>query len=261
MNESWGPQQQELIRSGGRIAAIRSAPWTVRAGSALLVADALIRTVVHPQPADILRLPISIGFVALILAGLRFAWIWAIVLAVGDVVFAFAPPGTAWGAIAAALAIAFFLLPPSRRYFRPGRAWLPRRLEHMPHETWKKGGIRQAALETRVPERLVPRPARAFFVACRGRGNLSTFSHCFHREYVIAATDDGAVVLALRRPAIFRATIARTVSDLRADDPALGWDDEAFLVDGRYYRPIRGHEGDADEVARRLQFNREKRAA
>jgi hypothetical protein len=223
----------------------------------LLLADQVARSIIDPRVVPLVLLPFGLLITAMVLAGIRVIWQVALVLAAGDVVFAFAPDNAIWSAALGASALILLLLPPSRRYFRPGRTWLPRRLEEMSYEDWERGGLRYLRLKERLPSYLAPRPVRAFFVACRGRGRLSTFSHLFRREYVIAATDDGVIVVRMRRPAIVSARFTGLVAELRSDDPRVGWDDEAFIICGRDYRPIQHHEEAADDVARWLRFAQE----
>jgi hypothetical protein len=257
MMDTWGPDGQELIAPGNMLAAIRSAPWAVWAGAVLLVAQWVVGSALEPRISSLILLPVGVLFPAAVLAGIRVLWQVAIVLEIGSVFFAFAPHNSIWAAAVGAGALVFLLLSSSRRYFRPGRMWLPRRVRGMSYDDWEKGARRYLALKEAVPRYVAPREVMAFFVACRGRGRLSTLSPVFRREYVIAATDDGLVVLRMHRPAIVRSTFTGIVSELRADDPALSWDAEAFVVDGRDYRPIQHHERDADQVAQWLHLARE----
>jgi hypothetical protein len=257
MDEAWGPEGQELITRGNRLAAIRSAPWTVRSGAALLLTQQVAWSILHPRVIPLILLPFEFLFAAMIVAGIRAIWQVALVLAVGDILFAFAPHDTVWDAALGAGALILLLLPTSRRYFRPGRTWLPQRLEGMSYEDYERGGLRYLRLKARLPNYLEPRPVRAFFVACRGRGHLSTFSHIFRREYAIAATDEGVVVVRIRRPAIVSTRLDEIVAELQAGDPQLTTDDDAFVIAGRDYRPIQHHEKAADEVARWLRPARE----
>lgn len=256
MSEAWGPEGQELVRRGNRLAAIRSAPWSVWLGTALLLAQQVAESVLDPRVLWLALLPFWCLFAAMVLAGMRVLWQLALVISAADVVFVFAPGNAYWGAILGAGACVLLLLPSSRRYFRPGRTWLPRRLEDLTYADWERGGLRYLKLRERLPLYLAPRQVRAFFVACRGHGRLSTFSHMFRREYAVAATDRGVVVVRMRRPAIVSATLSGMVAELAADDPQLTWTDGAFVIAGRDYRPIRHHEAAADEVALWLGLTR-----
>ena len=256
MKEGWGPDGQELVLRGNRLAAIRSAPWTVWAGTGLLLAQDVAWLILEPRIGSLVLLPFAFLFAAMVLAGIRVLWQIALVLAVGSIILAFAPNNPIWNPLVGAGALALLLLPSSRRYFQPGRAWLPRRLEGMSYEDWRRGALRHLKLKEKLPRYLAPRQVKAFFVGCRGRGRLSTFSHVFRREYVIAATDEGVVVARMRRPAIVSARFTGIVADLQADDPGLTWGDQAFVIAGRDYRPIRHHESSADDVVRWLQLAR-----
>jgi hypothetical protein len=119
-----------------------------------------------------------------------------------------------------------------------------------PISDWQKGGLRYTKLTERVPEFLAPATAHAFFVAVRNRGGLFRLVNPFtvlQREYVIAATTDGIVVLKLRRPGVFRATIAGKVYEGPGEDVA--WHDGTFEVAGSGYQPIAFHSDDAERVA------------
>jgi hypothetical protein len=259
MDEAWGPEGQELLTRGNRLAAIRSAPWSVWLGTALLLAQQVAWSILDPRVISLVLLAFGFLFAAMVLGGIRVIWQMALVLAAGDVVFAFAPDNGVWDAVLGAGAFMLLVLPSSRRYFQPGRTWLPRRLEGMRYEDWERGGLRYLRLKERLPRYLAPRQVRAFFVACRGRGHLSAFSHLFRREYVIAATDRGVVVARIRRPAIVSARFSGIVAELGADDPQLIWNDQALVIAGGEYRPIQHHESAADEVALWLRSAREDR--
>lgn len=63
---------------------------------------------------------------------------------------------------------------------------------------WQKGGLRYAKLKRVVPEFLAPVRLDAFFVAVRSRGGRFRLFNPFtplQREYVIAATNENAIVL------------------------------------------------------------------
>ncbi|HVV50263.1 MAG TPA: hypothetical protein VHO06_11430 [Polyangia bacterium] len=251
-----GPEGEELITRGNRLAAIRSAPWTVRAGTALLLADQVPRAIADPRIVPLILFPFGFVFSAMVLAGIRVIWQVALIFTAGDVVFAYALDNATWDAVLGAVTFVLLLLPSSRRYFQPGRKWLSPSLEGMSYEDWERGGLRHLRLKERLPNYLEPRSVRAFFVACRGGGRLSILSYVFRREYAVAATDEGVVVVRIRRPPIVSARLTGIVAELRADDPQLAWDDETFVVAGRDYRPIRHHEAAADEVAHWLTFRR-----
>jgi hypothetical protein len=240
---TWGPDGQELLGRGGWIEAFRSAPWTVWVGTGLLLADQILDLAHRPRPGAVVMVPVTLLTVGMVLGGIRLAWQWALVLAAGYVVFALAPPNTIVGAVVALTSLPFLLAPGSRRYFRPGRIWLPPRLAEMDHEDWEKGGIRQLALKERVPAYLAPRAVPVFFVACRGRRRASAFGQVVRRHHVFAVAGADLVVLRLGRPSLVSARIVATVADLPLDDPQIDWDDDAFRIEGRDYRPIRGRAG------------------
>ncbi len=121
-----------------------------------------------------------------------------------------------------------------------------------PISDWQKGGLRYTKLAERVPEFLAPAMVHAFFVGVRSRGGLFRLINPFtvlQREYVIAATTDGIVVLKLRRPGVFRATIASKVYEGSGEDPGPAWDGGTFEVGGTAYQPIAFHSDDAERVA------------
>lgn len=117
---------------------------------------------------------------------------------------------------------------------------------------WQRGGIRYLKLKEIVPEFLKPAEVQAFFIAVRSHGGIFRLINPFtpmQREYVIAATDDGVVVLQLRRPGVFRASIAGVVYRASADEATAKWQDGKFAVGGVAYHPIAFHHEDAERVA------------
>jgi hypothetical protein len=120
---------------------------------------------------------------------------------------------------------------------------------------WKKGGLRYQKLQEKVPAFLAPTQLLGFFVAVRKRGGkarlLNPFTP-FQREYVIAATNDGVAVLRLRRPGVFRASIAETVYQAPAREADVDWRDGKFVVGRTKYQPIAFHQEDAERVAQML---------
>jgi hypothetical protein len=120
-------------------------------------------------------------------------------------------------------------------------------------DTWKKGGVRQAALEAEVPELLAPAHVRGFFVATKHRRilGISTFNPLtyFRREYVVVATDTGLSIIRLKRPPIFRSSLDSVERDLARGDSRVSWKGNKLLVDGVTYFPIPFHGEDAAAVA------------
>ena len=117
---------------------------------------------------------------------------------------------------------------------------------------WQKGGLRYAKLTKIVPEFLAPDPVRAFFVGVKGSGRfrlVNPFSP-LQREYVIAATADELVVLRLRRPGVFRASIAGVAYRAKSEEIDLQWENGELVVDDVSYRPVSFHGEDAEQVAR-----------
>lgn len=117
---------------------------------------------------------------------------------------------------------------------------------------WEKGGLRYQKLKKLVPAFLAPADVEAFFVGVRGRGGMPRLANPFtplQREYVIAATSDGVVVLRLRLPGVFRASIAGVAHWAPRDGANVQWQDGQLIVDGDSYGPIAFHEEDAERVA------------
>jgi len=132
-------------------------------------------------------------------------------------------------------------------------------------DTWKKGGFRQSALEAAVPEYLAPARIGPFFVATEKRrifpwSSLNPLA-LFRREFVLVIADDKLLVLGLKRPAIFRATIAYVESETALPAPTLDWSGGSFRVDSKRYFPIPFHDEDAARVASRCQPPRDRAAA
>jgi hypothetical protein len=120
---------------------------------------------------------------------------------------------------------------------------------------WQRGGVRYLKLKEIVPEFLKPSPVQKFFVAVRGHGGLFRLINPLsplQREYVIALTDDELVVLRLRRPGVFRASIARVDYRTSLDEAAVEWRDGIFAVGHVAYHPIAFHNEDAEEVVQLL---------
>ncbi|MBS1878607.1 MAG: hypothetical protein JST31_03745 [Actinobacteria bacterium] len=121
---------------------------------------------------------------------------------------------------------------------------------------WQKGGVPYAKLRRIVPEYLNPQEVDAFFVAVNrggGRARLVNPFTPFQREYVLVATGAGnLVVLALRRPGVFRASIKGIVFDGSSKDAELRWRDGTLFVNRMPYEPISFHEEDAQKVAEGL---------
>lgn len=120
---------------------------------------------------------------------------------------------------------------------------------------WKKGGLRYAKLQELVPAFLSPAHVHVFFVAVRSRGGRVRLLNPFtplQREYVIAATSDGIAVLKLRRPGVFRASIAGLVYQAPAEHADIEWRDGSFTVGETTYQPIAFHREDAERVVQNL---------
>lgn len=93
-------------------------------------------------------------------------------------------------------------------------------------DEWQKGGVRFAKLKRIVPEYLDPRKVDAFFVAVNSGGGKSRLVNPFapfQREYVVAASSGRLVILALRRPGVFRASIKGTVFDGSPEEAEVQW--------------------------------------
>jgi hypothetical protein len=122
---------------------------------------------------------------------------------------------------------------------------------------WQKGGMRYAKLTKIVPEFLAPEQVQAFFVGVKGGGRfrlINPFSP-LQREYVIAATTEYLVVLRLRRPGVFRASVADVVYRVKSKEADLQWENGELTVGNVSYRPISFHGEDAEEVARLIDGN------
>lgn len=120
---------------------------------------------------------------------------------------------------------------------------------------WQRGGLRYLKLQEIVPEFLEPAQVQGFFVAVRSHGGFQRLINplaVLQREYVIAATENGVAVIGLRRPGIFRASIAGIVFQATAAEASANWQDGKFEVGGTTYRPIAFHEEDAKQVAKLL---------
>jgi hypothetical protein len=121
-------------------------------------------------------------------------------------------------------------------------------------DTWKKGGVRQVALEAAVPEFLAPAHVRGFFVATKHRRilGISTFNPLtyFRREYVVVATDTGLSIIRLKRPPIFRASLDSVELNLTRGDGRVSWKGSRLLVDGVTYFPIPFHGEGAAAIQR-----------
>jgi hypothetical protein len=128
MAEAWEEKRYELVTRDGLVPAIRSAPWSVWVGVALYFAIALANAAVEPRVGTFIAVASGVPFSAAVLAGFRIMWQIAILFAVGDIVFVFAPHGSVWSAAGSAIGLVFLLLPTSRRYFRPGRVFVSRKV-------------------------------------------------------------------------------------------------------------------------------------
>lgn len=117
---------------------------------------------------------------------------------------------------------------------------------------WQKGGLRYQKLKEVIPDFLAPTQVQAFFVAVRSHGGPFRLINPFtplQREFVIAATPEGVVVLKLRRPGVFRASIAGIVHRASTDEADATWSEGWFVVGGTRYQPIAFHREDAEQVA------------
>jgi|GEM_PF-2410693 len=120
---------------------------------------------------------------------------------------------------------------------------------------WQRGGVRYAKLKRIVPEYLDPREVDAFFVAVNSGGGSARLVNPFtpfQREYVLVASSGQLVILALRRPGVFRASIKGVVFDRSPDEAELQWRDGTLFVDKMPYEPISFHDEDARAVAGEL---------
>lgn len=116
---------------------------------------------------------------------------------------------------------------------------------------WQKGGLRYAKLKRVVPEFLAPAPVRSFFVGVRSGRRfrlLNPFSP-LRREYVLAVTDDEVVILRLRRPGVFRASIAGIAYRANLDQASVAWNNGRCVVNRVDYHPITYHSEDAKQLA------------
>lgn len=121
---------------------------------------------------------------------------------------------------------------------------------------WKKGGLRYLKLKELVPAFLAPAEVQVFFVAVRRHGGKIRLVNPltpFQREFVIAATTDGVAVLRMRRPGVFRASIAGVVCLASANDADVKWHNGRLSVCGVHYQPIAFHREDAERVAQLLR--------
>jgi hypothetical protein len=122
-------------------------------------------------------------------------------------------------------------------------------------DAWKKGGLRQSALEEAVPDYLAPAHIGPFFVASEKRRIFPWSSLnplvLFRREFVLAIADDKLIVLGLKRPAIFRASIADIESETPLTAPTIEWTGGSFRISGKRYFPIPFHDEDAAMLASR----------
>lgn len=123
---------------------------------------------------------------------------------------------------------------------------------------WQKGGVRYAKLKEVVPDFLAPASVHTFFVAVRHRGgSFRLFNPLspLQREYVVAATDRGVVVLWLRRPGVFRASIGGVVHEAPNVEANVQWRDGKLVVAEVAYEPIAFHKEDAEELERLVSNN------
>lgn len=122
-------------------------------------------------------------------------------------------------------------------------------------DDWLKGGTRYRKLKERVSDYLAPSRVQAFFVGIQrhsGRFQLFNPLVIFRPEYVIAVTTDKVLVLRLRRPAVYRASIAEIEHEEPRDIANVAWSGRDLIVGGANYRPIPFHRGDAEDVARHV---------
>lgn len=116
---------------------------------------------------------------------------------------------------------------------------------------WQKGGLRYAKLKEIVSSYLAPAEVLAFFVAVSSGGGRFRLINRFtplQREYVLAATTNGLVILTLRRPGVFRASIRGTHFEAR-QPVNISWEYGKVVVEGQSpYVPIAFHREDAERV-------------
>lgn len=92
----------------------------------------------------------------------------------------------------------------------------------------------------------------AFFVAVNsggGRAMLVNPFTPFKREYVVVASSGRLVILALRRPGVFSASIKGIVFDGSPQEGDVQWREGTLFVSRVPYEPIAFHEEDAGAVA------------
>jgi hypothetical protein len=124
-------------------------------------------------------------------------------------------------------------------------------------DSWKKGGVRQATLEAVVPTYLSPKEVVGFFVATRRPRSFprSSFNPLamLRREFVLAVAGDNLSVLSLKRPAIFRASIANVETEVPLATADIDWDGKRLRVNDKSYFPIPFHGEEAAQLAARWQ--------
>ncbi|HEU5104990.1 MAG TPA: hypothetical protein VFU11_04040 [Solirubrobacterales bacterium] len=125
---------------------------------------------------------------------------------------------------------------------------------------WQKGGLRYTRLRENLFKQLAPEELKGFFIARRGRTRASGLFNPFlmlRREYVVVVTAKKLLILVLKRPGIFRASVATVEADASLEAVASRWCGGHLVVDGRPYWPISFHREDAEEVATLLRHSRE----
>lgn len=118
---------------------------------------------------------------------------------------------------------------------------------------WQKGGLRYTKLKQIVPAYVAPAPVRFFFVAVRNGGGLARLANPltpFQREYVFVATPNEVLVLSLKRPGVFRASIKRVEYRTQIEDAVLRMQDGRLLLGDASYQPIAFHDEGAEELVR-----------
>lgn len=121
---------------------------------------------------------------------------------------------------------------------------------------WLKGGLRYAKLKDVVPEYLEPEPVEAFFVAVGGRGRLPRLLNPLsplQREYVVAVTIEKVIVLKLKRPGVFRASVGGVVHEVRRENATSRWENGRVVLDDADYWPISFHDDDAKAIVSLIQ--------
>ena len=121
---------------------------------------------------------------------------------------------------------------------------------------WQKGGLRYAKLKEVVPAYVAPASVKFFFVAVRSAGGAVRLANPFsplQKEYLFVATPDEFLVLSLKRPGVFRASIKGVEYRAPIQEASLRMQDGRVLVADASYRPIAFHDQDARDLVRYVE--------